>query len=283
MLHQTQDRVREKKFLQAQGIASAPFQEVASSTELAAGVAAIGTPAVLKTTSFGYDGKGQAKIATPSDAEDAWQSLNRQRVIYEGWVDYRQEFSVIVARSASGETAAFPPIANDHANHILDVSICPWPALESRAEQAKQIAEQIITSLDAVGVLCVEFFLTADDRILVNEIAPRSHNSGHLTIEACVTSQFEQQVRAICGLPLGSTELIAPGAMANLLGDLWQPAEPAWEEALADPRVHLHLYGKTEAIPGRKMGHLTVLAKTPEQAAEQVRTARECLTNRVFT
>jgi 5-(carboxyamino)imidazole ribonucleotide synthase len=188
---------------------------------------------------------------------------------------------VLAARSANRhEIALYPPIANYHENHILDLSICPELSLESIADEAHAITSTIIEQLDAVGILCVEFFLTTDGRLLVNEIAPRPHNSGHLTIDACATSQFEQQLRAICGLPLGPTELIAPAAMANLLGHLWQPTEPPWLEVLADPAVRLHLYGKKPAKIGRKMGHLTVLADSPQQAAERALAARDRLARR---
>ncbi len=278
VLHLTQDRLREKRFLESAGIPSTPFAPVTTDAELASAVNKLGAPAVLKTTAWGYDGKGQAKIDTPAAAATAWQSLNRQPAICEQWVDYQQELSVLVARSTTGEIAVYPPIANSHDNHILDVSICPWPALESRADEAREMAETIVTKLDAVGILCVEFFLTTEGRLLVNEIAPRPHNSGHLTIDACKCSQFEQQVRAICGLPLGSTELVIPAAMANLLGHLWQTGEPPWAAALIDPAVRLHLYGKAKAVAGRKMGHLTVLADTPQRAADRALAARNRLT-----
>ncbi|NOY40643.1 MAG: 5-(carboxyamino)imidazole ribonucleotide synthase [Planctomycetes bacterium] len=277
VLHITQDRLREKRFLQSAGIPCTPFAEITSGEELSAAVDAIGTPAVLKTTAWGYDGKGQAKINTAADAPTAWQSLDGQPVVYEGWVDYQQEFSVLVTRSTIGEIAICGPIANEHANHILDLSVYPAPELAGAASEAGQIARTIVEQLDVVGIICVEFFLTTDNRLLVNEIAPRPHNSGHLTIEACRTSQFEQQVRAICGLPLGESTAHCPAAMANLLGDLWQSGEPNWQAALTDPHVHLHLYGKAEARPGRKMGHLTVLADTAEEAVRRAIRARDRL------
>lgn len=278
VLHVAQDRVREKQFLQSAGIPCTPYAEVVSDEQLAGAVNQVGVPAVLKTTASGYDGKGQAKIESPDAAAVAWQSLARRPAILEGWVEYEREFSVLVARSASrGEIAIYPPIANYHENHILDLSVCPVPSLESAVDEAHGIASAIVEQLDAVGILCVEFFLTTDGRLLVNEIAPRPHNSGHLTIDACATSQFEQQLRAICGLPLGPTELISPAAMANLLGHLWQSSEPPWAEAISDPAVRLHLYGKTEAQAGRKMGHLTVLADSSQQAADRALAARDRL------
>lgn len=277
VLHLTQDRLREKQFLESAGIPSTPFAPVTSDAELASAIEQLGAPAVLKTTAWGYDGKGQAKIDSAAAAAATWQSLNRQPAICEQWVDYQQELSVVVVRSFTGEIAAYPPIANWHENHILDLSVCPWPTLESVADEACDMAEAVATKLDAVGTLCVEFFLTTDGRLLVNEIAPRPHNSGHLTIDACGCSQFEQQVRAICGLPLGSTELLAPAAMVNLLGHLWQQGEPPWPVALIDPAVKLHLYGKTQAVAGRKMGHLTLLADTPQMAADRALAARNRL------
>ncbi len=279
VLHVAQDRLREKRFLQAAGIPVTPFAEITSSEALTSAVEEIGVPAVLKTAAWGYDGKGQAKIATATDAPQAWQSLDCQPAIYEGWVEYEQELSVLVARSTVGEVAVYGPIANQHANHILDLSVYPAPDLSAIAKEAGDIGRAMVEQLDVVGIICIEFFLTADGRLLVNEIAPRPHNSGHLTIEACRTSQFEQQVRAICGLPLGETTALRPAAMVNLLGDLWQTGEPRWQAALADPLVHLHLYGKREARPGRKMGHLTVLADTAEEAVQRAYRARERLTS----
>ena len=277
VLHTTQDRLREKRFLEQAGIASTRFAEVTSAEQLAAAVSEIGTPAVLKTTAWGYDGKGQAKIPTPADAESAWQSLEREPVIYEAWVTFRCELSVLVARSCKGQIATYPPVMNDHVNHILDTSVCPMPQWGEVASRAEEIAKRVATELDAVGVLGVEFFLTSEGELLVNEIAPRPHNTGHLTIDACVCSQFEQQVRAICGLPLGSTELKRPAAMANLLGDLWQSGVPNWAAVLENPNLRLHLYGKAKSVPGRKMGHLTLLAESPQQALLEVRAARELL------
>jgi len=277
VLHVAQDRLREKCFLQTSGIACTPFASVTTDGELIVAATKVGTPAVLKTTAWGYDGKGQAKVDAIDQADQAWASLGRQPAIYEGWVDYQQELSVLVARSTTGEVAIHGPIANGHVDHILDLSICPSPELEPVAAESREIGRTIAEQLDMVGLLCVEFFLTTEGRLLVNEIAPRPHNSGHLTIDACRTSQFEQQVRAICGLPLGSTDPIAPAAMVNLLGQLWRPGEPDWPAVLANPNVRLHLYGKAEARPGRKMGHLTVLAESAAEAMNQARAARDLL------
>jgi 5-(carboxyamino)imidazole ribonucleotide synthase len=245
---------------------------------LKSALAELGTPAVLKTAAWGYDGKGQSLVRSPEEAEAAWSALDGAAAILEGWVDFDGELSILAARSPSGEEAFFGPIANDHANHILDVSVYPRADLAKRHNDAREIARTIVRQLDIVGLVCVEFFLTRGGRLLVNEIAPRPHNSGHLTIDACACSQFEQQVRAVCGLPLGSFDLTAPAAaMANLLGDVWQPGEPKWQRVLSDSRLRLHLYGKTDARPGRKMGHLTALAGTAEEAAQIVRNARQSL------
>lgn len=277
VLHITQNRLREKQFLTGADIPCAPFAEVNSLDDLHAAIASIGFPAVLKTANSGYDGKGQSTIRTAEEMEDAWEAIAGQHAVLEGWIDYRQELSVLVARSMTGEIATCGPIANDHANHILDVSRFPAPELSSIAAEAETIGRTVAEKLELVGLCCVEMFLTTDGQLLVNEIAPRPHNSGHLTIESCTTSQFEQQVRAICGLPLGSMQSHVPAAMVNLLGDLWQNGEPPWLELLSVPKGYLHLYGKSEAKPGRKMGHFTVLG---DNAAEVAKQARGRLTHR---
>ncbi|WP_428307595.1 5-(carboxyamino)imidazole ribonucleotide synthase [Lacipirellula sp.] len=281
VLHTTQERLREKGFLRAAGIPCTPFAEATTKEQLAAALAELGLPAVLKTAAWGYDGKGQALVRSASEAEAAHAALNGAAAILEGWVDFECEVSMLAARSANGEETFFGPIANDHAHHILDVSVYPQPRVARLFEDARKIAQAVVRELDVVGLLCVEFFLTRDGRLLVNEIAPRPHNSGHLTIDACNCSQFEQQVRAVCGLPLGSFETIVPAAaMANLLGDVWANGEPRWEKVLADPQLRLHLYGKTEARPGRKMGHLTAIAGSAEEAVALVREGREALMGR---
>jgi 5-(carboxyamino)imidazole ribonucleotide synthase len=280
VLHTTQDRLREKKFLARAGFPVAPFAAVRSAEELEHALAALGTPAVLKTAGWGYDGKGQVKIAAAEEAGAAWASLGTQEAVLEAFVDFALEVSVIGVRGLDGAFAHFGVIANDHRHHILDVSTAPAPLSQVSPEtvrEAVEIARGILEALDVVGVLCVEMFLTRDGRLLVNELAPRPHNSGHLTFDACVTSQFEQQLRAICGLPLGSTELLRPAAMANLLGDLWRGGEPDWAAACRFPEVKLHLYGKAAARPGRKMGHLTALAADADEARRRVLAAREAL------
>jgi 5-(carboxyamino)imidazole ribonucleotide synthase len=277
VLHTTQNRLREKGFLRRAGFPVAPFAAVRSAEELEQAVREIGTPAVLKTAGWGYDGKGQAKIATPGEAAAAWSALGTDEAVLEAFVDFEREVSVIAARGLDGSCACFGVLANDHRNHILDVSVAPAPVPPAVERDAVEIARGILEALEVVGVLCVEMFLTRDGRLLVNELAPRPHNSGHLTFDACVTSQFEQQLRAICGLPLGGTGLLRPAAMANLLGDLWRDGEPDWAAACAFPEVKLHLYGKAAPRPGRKMGHLTALAGSPEEARQLVLQAREAL------
>jgi 5-(carboxyamino)imidazole ribonucleotide synthase len=277
VLHTTQHRGREKRFLADAGLPVVPHALVASADELTAAAARLGVPAVLKTASFGYDGKGQARIDRAEDALGAWERIGCQPAVLEAFVDFERELSVVAARGVDGRIAHYGVIENAHARHILDVSTAPARVPPDVARDALRIAAATLEALDVVGVLCVEMFLTRDGRVLVNELAPRTHNSGHLTIDACPTSQFEQQLRAVCGLPLGSTELVRPAAMANLLGDLWQDGEPRWAEALARPGIRLHLYGKRDAKPGRKMGHLTALAETPDAAATLVRDARAAL------
>ena len=277
VLHVAQHRLREKTFLQENGFPVTPFRAIKSHTDLEDAVKHIGLPGVLKTAAFGYDGKGQVKITDASEVKPAWQTLRGAEGIYEGFVRFTKELSVIVARNFRGQSAAFPVFENAHADHILDVTFAPADISPELAREALDLAERIAAKLDVVGLLTVEMFLTTDSRILVNELAPRPHNSGHLTIDACVTSQFEQQVRAVCGLPLGSTELRQPAAMANLLGHLWADGEPNWARALEDPAVKLHLYGKAEPRRGRKMGHLTATAPTTKEAVERVVTARQRL------
>lgn len=275
VLHITQHRLREKTFLRDHGFPLANFDVVRSLDELRAALAKIGMPAVLKTAGWGYDGKGQSTIRSIDQAESAWASLATSEAVLEAFVDFEKEISVVAARSQAGEFCHWGVIENHHVNHILDTSFCPAAIDRAVYDQAIGIARGILESLAVVGVLCVEFFLCRDGTLKVNELAPRPHNSGHLTYDSHVTSQFEQQVRAVCNLPLGSTELLRPAAMANLLGDLWRDGEPNWPAALAsDANVKLHLYGKAEPRPGRKMGHLTALADTADQALVAAKAAR---------
>lgn len=276
-LHITQNRLREKMFLNKSGFPVTPFSSVRSAAELSDALATLGCPAVLKTAGWGYDGKGQAKISSTSEGLAAWDALKADEAVVEKFVDFDREVSVVIARGLDGQVAHYGVIDNSHRNHILDISVAPAAVRSSIVLEAVEIARGIVEKLDLVGVLCVEFFLGRDGSLMVNELAPRPHNSGHFTFDACITSQFEQQVRAVCGLPLGSTEQLRPSAMANLLGDLWSNQTPNWEAACAFPEVKLHLYGKAEARPGRKMGHLTALANTPDLAREKVIAAREAL------
>jgi 5-(carboxyamino)imidazole ribonucleotide synthase len=276
VLHTTQHRLREKTFLRKHGFPVTRFEAIRTESDLARVVPGFG-PAILKTAGFGYDGKGQHRVSSLDEAQSAWFAMSKQEAVLEAVVDFAAELSIVGVRGDDGACAFYEPSANAHVNGILDVSTAPAPFPPEVAREATEIARGILEVLNVTGVLCVEFFLTHDHRLLVNELAPRPHNSGHLTIDACVTSQFEQQLRAVCGLPLGSTQMPRPAAMANLLGDVWSKGEPDWTAALRMPDVKLHLYGKTEARPGRKMGHFNATADTAAQAEELVRTARSVL------
>jgi 5-(carboxyamino)imidazole ribonucleotide synthase len=278
VLYTTQNRLREKTFLSRNGFPVTPFRHVTSNESLASALAEIGYPAVLKTAGFGYDGKGQTLITSESSIAQAVAALGGHEGVLEAFVDFEREVSVVAARGCAGEFAHYGVVENTHRRHILDLSVAPADVSVETAREAVEMARAVLEALDVVGVMCVEFFLTRAGRLLVNELAPRPHNSGHFTFDASVTSQFEQQLRAVCGLPLGSTELLRPAAMANLLGDLWQAGEPDWRAALSLPDVKLHLYGKTDPRAGRKMGHLTALAATAEEAARSALAARRALT-----
>jgi 5-(carboxyamino)imidazole ribonucleotide synthase len=275
-----QNRLREKRFLARHGIPLAPWRPVRTGPDLEDAVRSLGLPLILKTAVSGYDGKGQARVDRASQAPAAWNGLGRAPCVAEAWVDFTAEVSVVVARARDGHAVCYPVGLNRHERHILDSTLMPAQVGPIVAMEARNLALGTAEALGTVGVLTVEFFLTAEGRLLVNEIAPRPHNSGHLTIEAAFTSQFEQQVRALCGLPLGSSELVMPAAMVNLLGDLWDQAggQPRWDAALrADPDVSLHLYGKRTPAPGRKMGHLTVLDPDPQAALDRALAARRLL------
>jgi 5-(carboxyamino)imidazole ribonucleotide synthase len=250
-----QDRLREKTFLRSIGVTTAEFRAAANPAELAAAMRELGRPAVLKTVRLGYDGKGQVMIRPETGPDEAWQRMGAALGILESFVDFACEISVIVARGADGALAAYPPVENRHVNHILHTTVAPARIAPETASEATSIARHIAERLDVVGVLAVEMFVTRSGAIVVNELAPRPHNSGHWTIDACVTSQFEQLVRAICGLPLGAAEHHSDAVMTNLLGrDV-----AGWRAALDDPHAKLHLYGKSKVRPGRKMGHVTRL------------------------
>jgi len=280
ILHTTQHRLREQTFLSGAGFPLTPFLPVRSAADLEKALERLGRPAVLKTAGFGYDGKGQTLIGPDDGAEAAWRSIGGVEAVLEAFVDFECELSVVAARGMDGAFAHYGAIDNAHRNRILDVSVAPARLPPSVAGEAVEIARGVLEQLNVVGVLCVEFFLTRAGKLLINELAPRPHNSGHLTFDACVTSQFEQQLRAVCGLPLGSAELLRPAAMANLLGDLWGEGEPDWGAVCAFPTAKLHLYGKLAPRPGRKMGHIAALAETAQEAERIVRTAREAATAR---
>lgn len=275
LLHLTQDRAREKGGLVERGLPVASFAVVRRREELAPAGTAVGFPAVLKSAAWGYDGHGQRRVGDARALERAWLELGEQPAVLEAFVPFAAELSVVGARGLDGAIVLYEPVLNRHRDHVLDVTLCPAPVPERVRQAALELARAVLEGLTVVGVLCVELFLLEDGSLLVNELAPRPHNSGHVTLDAHVTSQFEQQVRAVCGLPLGSTERSVPAAaMANLLGDLWNDAPPDWAACLADPGVRLHLYGKDRAKPGRKMGHVTVADATVEAAERRVRAAR---------
>jgi 5-(carboxyamino)imidazole ribonucleotide synthase len=275
-----QNRLREKRFLTRHQLPHTPWRAVRSDAELRVAIEDLGLPVILKTASSGYDGKGQILVKTASEAPGAWATLGRPPCVAEAWVDFAAELSVVIGRGIDGRAVCYPVALNRHERHILDATTMPAPVGPIVTQEARGLALAVAQALGTVGVVTVEFFLTSAGRLLVNEIAPRPHNSGHLTIEASVVSQFDQQVRALCGLPLGRTELVMPAAMVNLLGDLWSLAggAPRWDAALAaDPGVSLHLYGKQSPLSGRKMGHLTVLDPDPQVALHRAMAARHAL------
>jgi 5-(carboxyamino)imidazole ribonucleotide synthase len=277
ILHIAQHRLREKTWLSESGFPVAPFKPVHNSHELANAIDQIGRPAILKTAVFGYDGKGQQTINTRDDWDEIWSSASADEMILEASIPFEKEISVIVARGVDGVMTTFPTCENIHKNHILDITVVPARVDSAVQENAAELARTIAEQLCLVGLLAVEMFVKPNGDLLVNELAPRPHNSGHWTIEGCTTSQFEQQVRTVCGLPLGSTEILKPAAMANILGEVWQHGDPQWAKALEIPGVHLHLYGKSEPRPRRKMGHITAIGSTAEEAIARVTKARSDL------
>ena len=275
ILHTTQNRIREKEFLASHGFPLPAWAPVNSGEDLAAATAKTGYPAILKTASFGYDGKGQRQLKSAAALDGL--DLSGGPFVLEAKVPFAMEVSVVVARAVNGQTECYPVCENIHRDHILDTTVVPARVAPEVAARASELAKEIATSLDLVGVMAVEMFLLGDGTLLINELAPRPHNSGHFSIDACVTSQFEQQLRAVCGLPLGSAELLRPCAMANLLGDVWEGGEPNWAAAAAFGDVKIHLYGKAEPRPRRKMGHLTAFGATPGEAQARAVAAREAL------
>lgn len=275
-IHISQNREREKNFLRDNGIPHTWFAVISSANDLAAAMAELAGPGVLKTADFGYDGKGQIKLDGTENAQEIWAAFDAPRAVLEAWVPFEKELSVMVARGANGEMVTYDPAENRHRHHILDVSIVPARVSPAVALEATAIARRVAEALDYRGILGVEFFLKADGSLLVNEMAPRPHNSGHHTLDACATSQFEQQLRAVIGLPLGSTRLLSPVVMLNLLGDFWQEetTPPDWSPLFSDGEAFLHLYGKRRAIGRRKMGHVNLLGSSAEAAlarAEQLK------------
>jgi 5-(carboxyamino)imidazole ribonucleotide synthase len=274
VLHTTQNRQREKAWLKANGLPHVAYAE-ALDGDIAPAVAQVGLPCVVKTADFGYDGKGQMKLSTAADLEQAVAIFRGRRCVVEAWCEFSCELSVIVARSTTGETRAFPVSENIHTHHILDFSIVPARVPTAVAEAAEALAARIAEKIGVFGLLAVELFLTTAGELVVNELAPRPHNSGHWSLDGGETSQFEQHVRAVCGLPLGAVAVREPTVMVNILGDAWKWADgkvvgaPRWAAILAAPRAKLHLYGKAEPRPGRKMGHFTVRAADVATALAQ--------------
>jgi 5-(carboxyamino)imidazole ribonucleotide synthase len=262
-----QDRRREKGFFAARGFPLGAFAAIESVADCDSALERVKLPALLKTARFGYDGKGQARIDSAADLRHVFAEWKRVPCVLEELLALQLEISVVLARADDGAVAVFPVAENRHARGILDVSIAPARIPPALAEEAAALASRLAAELEYVGVLALEMFVV-DGRLLLNEIAPRPHNSGHYTIDACRTSQFEQQVRVLCGLPLADPSQHTPAVMVNLLGDIWRAGEPPWEAVLRHAGAHLHLYGKREARPGRKMGHVTVCEVAPERALE---------------
>ena len=262
-----QDRRREKGFFAARDFPVGAFAVIESEADCAGALERVKLPALLKTARFGYDGKGQARIDSAADLRRVFVEWKRVPCVLEELLALELEISVVLARADDGAVAVFPVAENRHARGILDVSIAPARIPPALAEEAAALASRLAAELEYVGVLALEMFVVGG-RLLLNEIAPRPHNSGHYTIDACRTSQFEQQVRVLCGLPLADPSQHTPAVMVNLLGDIWRDGEPHWEAVLRHAGAHLHLYGKREARPGRKMGHVTVCEAAPERALE---------------
>jgi 5-(carboxyamino)imidazole ribonucleotide synthase len=271
-----QDRRREKGFFSQHGFPVGAWARIDAEGDIEAALRAVRLPALLKTARLGYDGKGQARVASREDLERTFRSWKAVPCVLEELLALEREISVVLARSGDGATAVFPVAENSHAGGILDVTIAPARIGASLAGEATTLAARLAEALGYVGVLAVEMFVVGG-RLLLNEIAPRPHNSGHYTIDACRTSQFEQQVRVLCGLPLGDPSQHTPAVMVNLLGDIWRSGEPAWEAVLRHPGAHLHLYGKREARPGRKMGHVTVCEASAEASLEAALAIRAAL------
>ncbi|POZ63010.1 5-(carboxyamino)imidazole ribonucleotide synthase [Chromobacterium alticapitis] len=273
-----QDRIAEKSWINKAGLPTAPYLAIESVEDIQVDLAPY-LPGILKTARLGYDGKGQARVKTAAEARAAYANLGGQACVLEKMLDLKLEVSAIVTRVSAAQSAVFPLAENIHKDGILDESIVPARIAPALAAQAQEMARKLADALDYVGVLAVEFFVLADDSLVVNEIAPRPHNSGHYTLTACLTDQFQQQVRALCGLLPGKTDLLSPVVMVNLLGDVWKEngGEPNWDVLMEAPNAQLHLYGKKAARPGRKMGHFNVMAATADDALEQARALKDTL------
>jgi 5-(carboxyamino)imidazole ribonucleotide synthase len=267
-LSQTQNRLVEKAFIESLGIKVAPYAAIRSQTDIDTLAETFKFPAILKAASFGYDGKGQAVCKTLEDVRQAFSALNQVECVLEQRINLEREISTVLARSESGEISNFPVAENVHVNGILHSTTVPSSVSEQHSQTAMNMADKIANGLEYVGTMAVEFFISKEGEVLANEIAPRPHNSGHFTLDACETSQFEQQVRMLCGLPSGNVELTSPVVMINLLGDVWGNSQPHWDTLLTQPQNKLHLYGKKEARPGRKMGHFNVLAANVDLASD---------------
>ncbi len=278
VLEVVQHRGRQRAWLARSGFPQGPWEQADTEEALAGAAERLGGRCFVKVCEGGYDGRGQHPIQAPTEADVAWRELGSRPVVVEAALELEAELSVLVARSPQGEVAVYPPAYNHHEQRILDWSLLPGQVPPEVATQARELAHAMATALELEGLLVVELFLLKDGRLLVNELAPRPHNSFHATEVACLTSQFEQAVRAVCNLPLGSVEVVRPAAIANLLGDLWlRQGGPHFERVLAMPGVRLHLYGKREARKGRKMGHLSAVGNTPEEALARIQFARRAL------
>ena len=281
-LHICQHRQREKDFLKQSGLPCVPFEYADSAEALKVAVHEIGFPCVIKTAAFGYDGKGQIKLNSADAATDCralWEQLYQpERVVVEKWIEHTGEFSVICARKADGAKCTFPMAENIHVNHILHTSIAPARIDEKTRAEGESLAMKVADMLNVTGLIAIEFFLDRDGHLIINEMAPRPHNSGHYTIDGCVTSQFEQHIRAIANLPFGSTELKHPTVMINLLGDVWEKGPPDWNRLLSNPKLKLHLYDKGKSRPGRKMGHFSIIGKTIDETLAKAEELYQILT-----
>jgi 5-(carboxyamino)imidazole ribonucleotide synthase len=274
-----QDRIREKTFIRDHGLSTAPFVVIYEAADLEDAIASLQPPLLLKTASLGYDGKGQIRVDTLEEAMAAFEQLGNRPCVLEEMLDLAREISVVLARCNDGRQAVYPVGENRHVNGILDTTMVPASIDAASRNEAVSMAGRLADAMDYCGVLAVEFFITREGELLINELATRPHNSGHFTVDACATSQFEQQLRMLCGLPPGDTQLLSPVVMLNLLGDIWENGEPDWEGVFSEPAAHLHLYGKREARAGRKMGHINTLAADVDSALEVSEALRALLAN----